>query len=48
MRLDKYLCDMGLGSRAQVKAGIRKGLARVDGAVCREPERKIAEGQTVA
>lgn len=48
MRLDKYLCDMGLGSRAQVKAGIRKGLAQVDGAVCREPERKIAKGQTVA
>lgn len=47
MRLDKFLCDMGLGTRSQIKAGIRKGLALVDGTVCRKPEQKVGEGQAV-
>ena len=31
MRLDKYLCDMGAGTRSQVKQKIRKGLVTIDG-----------------
>ena len=46
MRLDKFLCDMGKGTRSQVKDGIRKGHAVVDGVVCRRPETQIAK-QTV-
>ncbi len=41
LRLDKYLADMGLGSRSQIREGARKGKIRVDGAVETNPERKI-------
>ena len=44
MRLDKYLCDAGVGTRSSVKEKIRKGQVRVDGAVCTKPEEKIDEG----
>ncbi len=43
IRLDKYLCDAGVGTRSGVKELIRKGLVRVDGEVCRAPETKIDE-----
>ena len=43
MRLDKFLCDMGQGTRSQVKDGIRRGYALVEGAVCRRPETQIGE-----
>lgn len=41
MRLDKFLTEMKQGSRSQVKEMVRKGRVTVDGAVCREPDRKI-------
>ncbi len=47
MRLDKFLCDMGLGTRSQVKDRIRKGQVLVDGIVCRQPETKVSEGVEV-
>ena len=31
LRLDKYLADMGVGTRQEVKALIRKGRVAVDG-----------------
>ena len=31
MRLDKFLADMGLGTRSEVKKDIRKGLISVNG-----------------
>ena len=40
IRLDKYLADMGLGTRTEVKKKIRKGQITVNGVVIREPEYK--------
>lgn len=48
VRLDKYLADMGLGTRSEVKAYIRKGRVQVDGTVVKEADRKIdVPAQTV-
>lgn len=41
MRLDKFLAEMGVGSRSQVKTEMKKGLIRVNGAICKNPEQKI-------
>ena len=41
MRLDKFLTEMGIGSRSEVKQGIRKGLAKVDQVVITKPEYKV-------
>ena len=41
IRLDKYLADMGLGTRAEVKKLIRQGKVTVDGLTEKTPERKI-------
>lgn len=41
IRLDKYLADMGLGTRKEVKSYLRKGRITVGGAVETSPERKI-------
>lgn len=43
MRLDKYLTEMGIGSRSEVKQGIRKGFARVNGETAVRPEFKVDE-----
>ena len=47
MRLDKLLCDMGAGSRSQVKQMIRKGLVTVDGEPVRRPEEQVEKEQRV-
>ena len=45
IRLDKYLADMGLGTRSQIKKEIRSGQVVVNGiSICR-PEVKIDTGQ---
>ena len=41
MRLDKYLADMGIGTRAEVKKLIRQGKIAVDGVTVKSPEAKI-------
>lgn len=41
IRLDKYLADMGKGTRSEVKKAISKGLVRVNGAVVKKPETKL-------
>ena len=41
LRLDKYLADMGKGTRSEIKQGLKKGLAQVNGAVEKSPDRKI-------
>lgn len=46
MRLDKYLADMGVGTRTEVKKAIRKGMVRVDQVIVKNPEFKI-DGQKV-
>jgi 16S rRNA pseudouridine516 synthase len=41
LRLDKYLADMGIGTRSELKLWIRKGRVRVNGEICNKPETKI-------
>ncbi len=45
IRLDKYLCDMGEGTRSQVKGLIRRGQVEVNGTVEKKPERKLEENR---
>lgn len=45
MRLDKFLCEMGIGTRSEVKDYLKKGLVTVNGEVVKKPETKIREGQ---
>ena len=41
IRLDKYLADMGLGTRTEVKRDIKKGRISVNGEIVKSPEYKI-------
>lgn len=41
LRLDKYLADMGIGTRSELKLWIRKGRVKVNGIVCCKPETKV-------
>lgn len=43
IRLDKYLADMGIGTRSEVKQYLKKGLVTVNGEPEKRPERKIDE-----
>ncbi len=45
IRLDKYLADMGVGTRQEVKRKIRKGMILVNGKAARSPDLKIREGE---
>lgn len=47
MRLDKYLSDMGLASRAELKKEIRAGLITVDGESIRNPGFHVEEGMEI-
>lgn len=41
LRIDKYLADMGVGTRSEIKLWIRKGKVKVNGEICKKPEEKI-------
>lgn len=41
MRLDKFLCEMNIGTRSQVKDFIRKGLISINGNIAKKPEEKV-------
>lgn len=41
VRLDKFLCDVGIGTRSEVKNYIKKGLVSLNGEVVRKPEIKV-------
>ena len=41
LRLDKYLADMGIGTRTEVKKAITKGRVRVNEETVKRPEIKI-------
>lgn len=41
MRLDKFLCEMNVGTRSQVKDYIRKGMVTVNEQIVKKPEEKI-------
>lgn len=43
MRLDRYLCELNIGSRSQVKEFVRKGLVSVNDQVIRSADQKIEE-----
>ena len=45
IRLDKYLADMGCGTRSQVKQLIRKGQVEINGEKIKKPEQKITTAQ---
>ena len=47
MRLDKYLADMKVGSRSEVKEYIRKGYVRVDGKVIKDAGYQIKGNEKV-
>lgn len=42
LRLDKYLADMGLGTRSEVKQFIKKGQVLVNDEVVKKPECKVS------
>lgn len=43
MRLDKYLCEAGFGTRTEVKKLIRSGSVSVNDAQAKKPEQKVEE-----
>ena len=43
IRLDKFLSEMGAGTRQEVKQYIRKGKVEVDGEIEKRPELKVDE-----
>lgn len=44
MRLDKFLCEMNIGTRSQVKTYIRQGFVTVNGIPAKSADMKINEG----
>ena len=47
VRIDKYLADMGKGTRTEVKKYIKSGRVRVDGNVVQRPETKVSPDQII-
>lgn len=45
MRLDKYLTELGLGTRSEVKKLLKAGLVTVNGEKIKRPEQKIDENK---
>ena len=45
MRLDRFLAEMGQGTRSGVREQIRKGRVMVNGSLEKKPERKIEAGK---
>ena len=41
MRLDKYLADMGKGTRSQIKEAARKGRIQINGVITKKPDTKV-------
>lgn len=48
MRLDKFLSEMGVGTRSQVKLKIRRGLVTVNGETAQKPELQVDENACVS
>ncbi len=47
MRLDKYLADMGIGTRSELKKEIRKGNVTVDGSMIKDPGFQVTDDMSV-
>ena len=43
MRLDKFLADMGTGTRSQIKEAIRRGRVSVNGLPVKKPESQVSD-----
>ena len=41
IRLDKYMADMGVGTRSEVKQFIKKGRISINGEIIKQPEYKV-------
>lgn len=41
IRLDKYLADMGIGTRQEVKKYMKQGRVTIDGEIIKKPETKV-------
>ena len=49
IRLDKYLADMDVGTRSEIKKAIRQGMVKVDDVTVKKPELKVdADTQKIA
>ncbi len=46
-RLDKFLCDLNIGTRSQVKSFIQKGLVTVNDEIIKKPEYKVSDADSV-
>lgn len=47
LRLDKYLSDLSVGTRSEVKVLIKKGRVKINGELCKSPEQKVDTAQDV-
>ncbi len=47
IRLDKYLANMGVGTRSEVKNYIRKGQVSVNGISVKTPEHKVSDADLI-
>lgn len=47
MRLDKFLCEMNIGSRSQVKSYVKQGLVTINGVVSKDADTRINEFQDI-
>lgn len=47
MRLDKFLCEMNIGTRSQVKDAVRKGFVAVNGIPAKSADMKINENTDI-
>lgn len=45
IRIDKYLADMGKGTRSELKKMIRNGAVTIDGVTVKKPEEKVVPGE---
>ena len=43
MRIDRFLSDMGYGTRSEIKKMIRSGRVYFCGKACKDPGMKVAE-----
>lgn len=46
-RLDKFLCDLNIGTRSQVKTFIQKGFVTVNDEIIKKPECKVSDTDSV-
>ena len=47
MRLDKYLADLGIGTRKEIKKLIQAGLVSVDDEIITKPDHKVTESSYI-